>query len=204
MARLFVVFSRTKCRMGSFVRVCTHEYYNHVSVALDDRFDEVYSFARLKRKTPLCGGFVREGAERFRSEDGIAEIAVCAVEIEDENMPAVRELLSDMALRHERYIYNVLSAMCAPVRLAVRVPDSYTCVEFALLVLRKAGIEVQKRFYSVDDLYELLRPGEIYRGQYPETAAVADLTYDDDVPMHSCLFGSVRQIWRAAYRFVAR
>ena len=202
MAALYVVFSRTKCKMGSFIRTMTHGFYNHVSVALDPRLDEVYSFSRFKHKTPFCAGFVREGAERYRIENHIAEIAVCAVEVDAAHMEAVKTRLADMMAGRDRYVYNMLSAACVPLRHTVRIRDSYTCIEFALSILRTACYPLGDRYYSITDLYDELSPCCVYRGEYPETAAVTDITYNDNVPVRSRFTRSARQIWRMTYRFV--
>lgn len=204
MSEVYVIFSRTESKVGSFIRVMTHGHYNHVSIAFDPHLDEMYSFSRIKYRTPFCGGFVREGAERYRIGGHAASIAVCSVETDERHLAEVRRLVTDMTDTHDRYVYNILSAIFVPLRFKVRVRDSYTCVEFALLVLQTAGVSLGDRLYSADDLYGRLDHHIVYEGEYPQNAAVADLAYTDEIPIKSCIARSVRQIWRVVYRLVRR
>lgn len=204
MAALYVVFSRTECRMGSFIRLMTHGVYNHVSISLDPRLDEVYSFSRFKYKTPFCAGFVREGAERYRNADRIANISVCRVEIDDEHMNCVMSRLSAMKANKDCYVYNMLSAAFFPLRHTVHIRDAYTCIEFAILILKTAGVKLDESFYSITDLYGLLSPREIYCGEYPGSAPLVDASYNEDIPVRVRFTRSARQIWRMTVRLVRR
>lgn len=201
---LYIVFSATEYRIGGFIRAVTRGEYNHVSVALDSDFNEIYSFGRIKRQLPFCGGFVREGAERFCGEESAATIAVCAVEISDDRMEAARERISSMCRDADKYVYNMISAACVPIKRRIRIRDSYTCVEFAVSMLRMVGVPVEDTYYSIDELYQILSKYEIYRGVYPSFAIVADISYDDAVPVRQRFTKTTRQLWRLAYRCVRR
>ena len=202
MKTLYIVFSATGYKTGRFIRVVTRGSYNHVSVALDPDLCEVYSFGRLKRGMPFCAGFVREGAERFRWNNSMARIAVCAVDIDDARMEEVRRRLDEMCSGQKKYVYNMISAVCVPFRRQIVIRDSYTCIEFALSILKTAGLPLGDSYYSITDLYELLRHCEIYRGEYPASAYEVDSSYNDDVPMRTCVSETTRQLWRLTYRFV--
>lgn len=202
MAVLYIVFSATGYRTGGFIRAVTRGEYNHVSVAFDPKLDEIYSFGRLKLQTPFCGGFVREGAERFCRNEGVANIAVCAVEIADDRMESARERLSDMCADSDRYVYNMISAACVPIKRRVRIRDSYTCIEFAVSMLRTAGVPLADKYYSIEELYRILQHCEIYRGAYPASATVADASYDDAIPVRRRVTSTTRQLGRLAYRCI--
>ena len=204
MALLYVVFSRTECKMGSFIRLMTHGFYNHVSISLDPRLDEVYSFSRLNYHTPFCAGFVREGAERYRNAERIASISVCCVEIDDEHMNYVTSRLSAMKAMQDRYVYNMFSAAVFPLRRTVHIRDAYTCIEFVILILKTAGVELDEPYYSITDLYGLLCPHEIYSGEYPETAPLIDSEYKEDIPVRVRFTRSARQLLRMTVRLVRR
>lgn len=189
--------------MGHFIRAITHSAYNHVSVSLDEDLSDMYSFARLKRDTPFCGGFVREGAERYRNGKQIATISVCGVEIGEEAADKVRLSIQVMNEHPENYIYNMLSALLVPWRKTVSVRDAYTCVEFIVSILNLAGIQLSHECYSAGELYAQLYDCEVYQGVYPDRTVVADESYCDRVSISHRITLSVKQIWRLIHRLVS-
>ncbi len=199
---IYIVFSGTVCKMGSFIRAVTHGRYNHMSVALDAELNEMYSFARLKRETPFCGGFVREGAERYRSAPGeaSAEVSICRIPTDAAGYARVRARIDEMCRHPGFYVYNMFSAALVPLRKRVDVRDSFTCVEFALEMLRLSGMKLAGSYYSIAELYALLRRGEIYRGEFPDSAAKYDFDYAGHVSVVRRFGSSASQLWRLTLR----
>lgn len=199
-AYIYIVFSNTPSKMGSFIRAMTHGAYNHVSVALDGNLSEMYSFARLKRDTPFCGGFVHEGAERYRIGDRTADISVCGVNVGEEGAARVRGRIKSMQENPDTYVYNMLSAMFVPLHRCVSVRDSFTCVEFAVAILKLAGFSLSDECYSATELYMQLHDCEVYKGEYPQTASVADESYCDRISIPRRISDSAKQFWRLIRR----
>lgn len=156
---LYIVLTSTPSKMGGLIRAVTRYPYNHVSVALEEHPALLYSFARYYGDAPFYGGFVRESALRYRQRDHGAEALVFAVPVEQASLDRVRERLGEMESEHGQYLYNTLSALLVPLKRKVALPASYTCVEFAVDVLRSSCAPVMLdagRFYSVADLALLL------------------------------------------------
>lgn len=183
----------------------TRGEYNHVSVAMDPHLSEIYSFARLALHTPFCGGFVREGCERFGVGTRRARVAICAIDVDEKCMRAVRGRIREMIRSGpERYVYNMFSAACVPIKRRVRIRDSYTCIEFAVSLLLTAGFPIRDRYYSLKELYMILSPFEIYRGRYPDGTLVVDPSYGEKIPAGRCVSRTTRQLWRMTKRFIGR
>ena len=201
---IYVIFSNTQGKMGRFIRAMTHGTYNHVSIALNGDLSETYSFARLKHDTPFCGGFVREGAERYRTGEHAAQISVCAIHVGEAGAEKVRGRIKRMRAHPEAYVYNMLSAMLAPWHMRVSVRDSYTCVEFAVAILQLAGVRLPGSVYSAAELYDQLCDHEVYQGEYPKTASVADQSYRDRVSIPRRVTSSVKQLGRLVPRLIEK
>lgn len=199
---IYIIFSNTPCKMGNFIRAVTHGAYNHVSVALDGDLSEMYSFARLKRDTPFCGGFVHEGAERYRLGDRIADISVCGINVSEEGAEKVRERIKSMKEHPDTYIYNMFSAMLLPLRKKANVYNSFTCVEFATSVLKTAGVRILDECFSATELYTQLNNYEMYRGKFPDNTSIVDNTYYDRVSIPQQIVSSVKQFGRLFHRLV--
>lgn len=164
---LYIVFSSTPNRMGRFIRLVTHDEYNHVSVALEAKPHTLYSFARHYRNAPFYGGFVRESCERYQNGGREAVIRVCAIPITETQQNELLAVLEGMSRDADRYVYNMLSAACSVLHKKVVVPNAYTCVEFATYLLGMCGLapmQQPKRFFSVGMLAEELRDRCIYEG----------------------------------------
>ena len=198
---IYIVFSVTPYKLGSFIRAVTRGVYGHVSVSFDPELTEMYAFARVKEDMPFCGGFVHEGAERYRRGDKVADVAVCRVPVSEEGLIRVRERIEDMKTHTYDYVYNMPSAVMVPWRRCVHVRDSYTCLEFAVSILRLAGMKLTSDFYSISELYALLRQWEIYNGEFPDVdAAYKDDSYGEHTPVRKRVTGSAKQILRVTVR----
>lgn len=197
---LYIVFSHTPCKMGIFIRAVTHGAYNHVSVALDENLSEMYSFARLKRDTPFCGGFVHEGAERYKRKERTANISICEIQVGKEEIEKVRSRIKNMEEQREAYLYNLISAVLVPIHKKAYARDSYTCVEFASAILKIAGVKWIRECYSASELYAQLQDWEVYRGEYPESASIVDECYYDRISFSRRIYDSVKQFRRLLNR----
>ncbi len=195
---IYIVFSNTPYKMGSFIRAVTRGAYNHVSVALDGALPEMYSFARLKRDTPFCGGFVHEGAERYRVGERTADI--CGVHVGEEGVERVRSQIRSMEEKSDAYVYNLISAMLVPIHKKARARDSFTCVEFASAMLKTAGVDLPCECYSASELYTQLHDCEVYRGGFPDSASVVDESYGERIPIPRRIGSSVKQFGRLLHR----
>lgn len=178
---LYIILTTTHSKMGGLIRAVTHYPYNHVSVALEEKPAVLYSFARHYENAPFYGGFVRESALRYSGRYRGAEALVFAVPIAPERHAALRERLEEMTGQRELYLYNMLSALCAPLHRRVALPEAYTCVEFAVDVLKNSGTSVPIEgtcFYSVEDLARLLDPYRLC--QLPVTAYMSSPDWAGD------------------------
>lgn len=205
MSTLYIVFTATSYKTGSFIRMMTRGQYNHVSIAFDPDLDEVYSFGRLWLHTPFCGGFVREGGERFILGGKRASVSVCAVHVDDAHMRAVRARVNSMLRSGPyHYIYNMASAALVPMRVRAHIRDCYTCIEFAVSILLIAGYPIRDKFYSITELHRILSPNEIYCGEYPGCAPGESSTYFVRIPPLTGITVTTRQLWRMTRRIARK
>ncbi len=180
---IYIVFSKTPYKMGRFIRFITGGRYNHVSVSPVEDLSLLYSFARRYRKAPFYGGFVRETASRFKRKGKMSNVMICAVPVTRDAREQLIERLSQMEKESEKYLYNLFSAVCVPMKKRIFIRDAYTCVEFILTVLRSVGLDFNEQaFYSINELSGNLSVYKIYEGPFPELCgdAVTD-EYDRDV-----------------------
>lgn len=138
---LYVLFSATPYRMGRWIRFVTGEPYNHVSIATGEDLTSLYSFARRYYRTPFYGGFVAEDPCRYRHNGVTANIRLYRLPLTSKQWQRLQDMLADMREHADRYLYNHLSAMAAPLHLKVRVRKAFTCAEFTVNVLSTLGFD---------------------------------------------------------------
>ena len=61
---VYIVVTRTNTIPSRVIRIYTGSPYNHVSLTLDGRLEDMVSFGRLHPFTPVPGGFVHEGKNK--------------------------------------------------------------------------------------------------------------------------------------------
>ena len=185
---LYVVFSRTPYRMGSFIRFFTGESYNHVSLAMEADLNELYAFARRYYHTPFYGGFVTEEPCRYHHKGKTAAICLCRLPVSDAQAQQLRQKFSHMNAHSQHYLYNHLSALIAPLHWRIPVKDAYTCAEFAVSVLQEMGYDFDRhRFYAIDDIAKMLEPYRVYTGDFPGPPNESSTFFLDDPIPHPIL-----------------
>lgn len=60
MKKIYLVLAHTGTTLATIIKYYTKDEFSHVSIALDDELEEMYSFGRLNPYNPFWGGFVHE------------------------------------------------------------------------------------------------------------------------------------------------
>lgn len=197
---LYVLFSATPYRMGRFIRFMTGDDYNHVSIGTEEDMTNLYAFARRFYHTPFYGGFVKERPCRYRHNGVAAKAKVYRLPLTNRQWNKLQDILSSMRLEADRYLYNHLSALLAPLHIKVRVKKAYTCAEFAVSVLSSLGFDFNPRhFYTIGDISDRLECYHFYSGDFPVCDEI-DPAFFDPRPVAHPIAVSTRDILRLFWR----
>ena len=197
---LYVLFSATPYRMGRMIRTVTGEPYNHVSIATGEDLSCIYSFARRYYCTPFYGGFVSEDPCRYRHKGRTADIRLYRLPLTSGQWRRLDAMLEDMKLHADRYLYNHLSAIAAPLHFKIRVRQAFTCAEFTVNVLSNLGFDFDpNRFYSIGDIAKRLGSYHIYTGLFPQSK-VRDYSFFQPRPVYQAFYASARDLLRLFWR----
>lgn len=178
---LYIVFSSTPGKMGKFIRTMTHYPYNHVAVSLDKDLKTLYSFARHYRNAPFYGGFVKESRLRYLKNGNFASVKVYALPVTEDKLEAVKNYIKSVEEEADRYVYNMLSAACSPIKKRVCLSYAFTCVEFVVDLLSICEITKDlktRNFCSIETLDNTLN---VYSAEcYPITRVINGSSWDGD------------------------
>lgn len=158
MKKIYIITTFTGTTLSYLIQNISKAPYAHVSIALNDELNPMYSFGRLNPKTALFAGFVEE-----RINEGLYAIrtsTVCRVyskEVTDEEYESLRCNIEEVKENRKKYSYDV----AALVRLSINKPRhaeyKYVCSHFVADMLCKSGINIfSKESCSVqpNDFYD--------------------------------------------------
>lgn len=200
---IYIVFSATPTGMGSVIRKATRNRYNHVSLSLSRDIHKMYSFARLHRTIPLCGGFVAESILRYQSFAGTARVKICRVEVPEPELADLHNYLERLWNEREEYIYNTPAALASLVCLRPAISKAYTCVSFVQDILARyelAGV-TEADSPTVRALERRLSPYVIYEGPAPSSdQGWGEDSYPVETTTRYAVYTTARHFGRLALR----
>lgn len=156
---VWIIFSHTHTGMGRIIRTFTGGEYNHVSVCLDGDLEQVYSFARYQVNAPLAGGFVHESPERLLDGGLDTPVEIYAVPLSGARYGFIRQRISQCCeMKRGRLLYNSFGAALSVLGLRLRLPNAYTCLDFAAELLGEGAV------CTIPELRQKLTPYFAYQG----------------------------------------
>ena len=178
MQYLYIIFSSTDTGMGKNIRRITKNKYNHLSAAIGETPEKLYSFSRYYYTAPFYGGFVNESLNRYKN----ACFKICRVPLDDAQYKLLSDELDNIKNNSKEYIYNVGSALVYPYRKRIYKQKSYTCIEFGIYLLSLIGF-IDDGFYTFQSLEKLLSNNVVYEGRavVPDKTVWGDDTYAEDI-----------------------
>ncbi len=170
---LYIVFSAANTRIGSMIRFFTGNKYSHVSISFDKDLKKMYSFTRYYENTPFIAGFSEESPLRYSGGEGSTLVKVCKIPLEEEKYERIMSYLDILKQNSDAYIYNYFSALLFLTGFKLRIPQSYTCLEFAVHILSRFelfDLIDDRSFYDIADLEAMLCDYFAFEGDIAEIA----------------------------------
>jgi hypothetical protein len=134
-APVYLLSSSAKTTISRLIRLGTRARHGHLSVVVAGPEElRVYSFARRRWSTPLDGGFVEEGRERYTMRGGKVT-SVALYELPARRQEVARRRLERYRPLFQDCLYNLPDAMANAVGRRVASRRAFTCVGFCALVL---------------------------------------------------------------------
>ena len=137
MKKIYIIATNTGTYFSKVLRFVTREKYVHVSIALDEKFNKVYSFGRKKINWILPAGFVEEDLNKITAifKDSISQ--VYELNITNKQYYNLKKIIKKDFIR-ESFKYH------------------YVCSQFCGKLLSDADIYDFKKDYS------LIKPKDIF------------------------------------------
>lgn len=138
---IYIVFSQTGTWLAKVLKIITKEKYVHVSLSLDDTFNNMYSFGRINPNNPLSGGFVQESfnegiyKKKYNSECKIYKLTINEVQYKK-----LIEEIERFVDSNVQYKYNLIGLFAASLNIKLKRKRHYFCSQFVSEILKEAEI----------------------------------------------------------------
>ncbi|WP_062353868.1 hypothetical protein [Bacillus kwashiorkori] len=171
---IYILLTDTGTLLNRIIKWFTDAPYNHVSLAFDDKLEEVYSFGRKQPRNPLIAGFVKEdvytGTYRYFQNTRCLLLKINVTEDEFYN---IREIIRYFDSNKDRYSYNLIGLLGVLFHHPVGRKNAYFCSQFVAEVFQRSGLDlwnlppglVTPNDFFMHHSFEIIYEGKLY--EYP-------------------------------------
>ena len=139
--QVYIVLSQSGSLVSRFLKFITKDDFNHVSIALNEQPQVMYSFGRRFCYYPFWSGFVVESSnfgtfKRFQNTRAV----VLSLDVNEDNYLKIKSQISSMLKKQYRFHYNYLGVLFSPFKINVHTKHSFYCSQFVKDILEKNGV----------------------------------------------------------------
>ncbi len=170
MQRIFIVLSSTDTTLAKSIRKCTGTEFSHTSLALDNNFEEMYSFSRRKTNNPFVGRFKKESFDTgifAKSKQCLCQIYTAKVT--EEQISKIKEKLDYFANSKKKFKFNNLGLFACWFKIIFPRKYKRVCSQFVSECLTYACPEIilPKHYWIMqpEDFKHVKNIDLIFRGQ---------------------------------------
>lgn len=151
MKKIYIVLTHTGTNLSKIIKFFTKDEFSHISIALDQNLDEMYSFGRLNPYNPFWGGFVHEKINEGTFKRFYKTMSqVYSLEIDETKYNKIKEAIEIIKKDKKKYKFNIIGLFAVGLHKRIHFDNSFYCAEFVKYVLDKSDIET--------NLPEIIRP----------------------------------------------
>lgn len=142
MRKIYIVLTYTGTILAKIVKFYTSDKYSHISIALDENLDEMYSFGRLNPYNPFWGGFIHEKIncgtyKRFKN----TKAQVFSIDVTEKQYNIIKNIINFMNENKKCYSFNVIGLFAVSINRRVKFKHSFYCAEFVKYLFDRAKIK---------------------------------------------------------------
>lgn len=145
MKEIYIILTHTGTTLSKIIKSYTKDEFSHVSISLDVKLENMYSFGRLKPYNPFIGGFVHEYInkgtyKRFYN----TKAKMYSLEVDELQYDKLKRIINDIEIENEkeRYKFNILGLLAVGFNKKISIKRSFYCAEFVKYVMEKSGINI--------------------------------------------------------------
>ena len=151
MKKIYFILTDTGTFLSNVVKFFMKDEFGHVSISLDKKLRQMYSFGRLNPYNAWVGGFVHENIKKgtFRRFYN-TKARIISYKISDEQYNNLKKNILELKKNRRELRFNTLGLIGIYFNIKRRKNDYFYCAEFIKYVTEKSDIDLK--------LPELVRP----------------------------------------------
>lgn len=143
MKKVYILTTYTGTVLSYLISRVTKVPYAHVSIALDENLEEVYSFGRKHVSNPIFAGFVREYIDGgLYKKMHNTQCRVYSLELKDSQYSKLVETINVFVANKKKFKYDAT----ALIRLLCGIPNEnnykFVCSQFVAFALEESGVNI--------------------------------------------------------------
>lgn len=151
MKHIYFVLTDSGSVLSKIIKYFMKDEYAHVSIALDKRLEQMYSFGRLNPYNPFHGGFVHEFIykgtfKRFKN----TKARIIVINITDEQYKKLKQIIKETKRNRAIFKFNILGLFGIYFKYKRKKQNYFYCAEYIKFAIEKSNINLK--------LPELVRP----------------------------------------------
>lgn len=141
MKKIYIILTVTGTCLSRLIKMYTKDEFSHVSIALDSKLNEMYSFGRLKPYNPFIAGFVHERKNKGTFKRFFnTSCVIYELEIEDEKYNKLKNIIIDFKKKRRELSFNIIGLFLVGLNIKYRKNNSFYCAEFVKYVMDRSNI----------------------------------------------------------------
>lgn len=143
MKKIYIILTFTGTLLSRIIKIATKDEFAHVSIALDEDLEEMYSFGRLNPYNPFFGGFVHEGINHgtFKKQENTTICKIYSLEVSDYQYKKLKREIKVISKFREKYRFNIMGLVLAKFRFKLNREACFYCAEFVKNVMDTSSID---------------------------------------------------------------
>lgn len=142
MKKIYIVLTYTGTFLSKIIRGYTKHEFAHVSIALDSKLEQMYSFGRLNPYIFFWGGFVHEGVnrgtfKRFKK----TKTKIYSIDVYNEQYNLIKNVIYDIKTNRKKYSFNMAGMFLTALNIRRKKEYSFYCAEFVKHCLDESNIK---------------------------------------------------------------
>ena len=169
---IYIVLTQTGTVLSSLIKARTGEPYNHVSIGLDEKLEEMYSFGRYFASNPFFAGFIKEniknGLYRIKPK---TECCIYKVSVSSKSLILLKNFINEYKKNKSRYRFNFLGIVSLLIDKPFRRKYKRFCAEFVSEALHYSGVHnigKDHSFARPHDFHFIKNSEKVYEGKLKE------------------------------------
>ncbi|MCI9365090.1 MAG: hypothetical protein HFJ54_00150 [Clostridia bacterium] len=141
MKKIYIVLTYTGTIPSKIIKLYTKKMYSHVSISLDEKLNEMYSFARLNPYNAFYAGFLQESIDsgtfkRFKN----TRCLIYWLEVTDKQYDIIKNTIEYIKENRKKYKFNMLGLFLVSLHRRRIKKYFFYCAEFVRYLLQKANM----------------------------------------------------------------